>query len=102
MNRDDFTITRLPTPVNTDGMGIKELREQYKLLEGYAISQAQQLSDAHSRISTLIWTLADYNITFAAMCDSYESGDPAAILHMVKRLSEKRAGHNEKQKAKVH
>lgn len=96
----DLLITRLPTLVNIEGMGIKDLREQYKLLEGDAISQAQQLDNACTQLATMIRTLRDYNITFAALCDSYEAGDQAAILLMVKKLSEKRSAFN--QKAKVH
>lgn len=99
---NDLLITRLPTLVNTDKMGINELREQYKLLEGDAFSQAQQLSDACAHLATLIATLHDYNITLAALCDSYEAGDQAAVLHMVKKLSAKRADFAGKQKAKVH
>jgi hypothetical protein len=98
----DLLITRLPTLVNIDGMGLKELREHYKLLEGDAISQAQQLSDTCAALARMIHTVRDYNVTFAALCDSYEAGDQAAILLMVKKLSEKRTDFNEKQKAKVH
>ncbi|MEW5905131.1 MAG: hypothetical protein AB1722_12410 [Pseudomonadota bacterium] len=101
MKIEDLLITRLPTLVNTDKMGIKELREQYKLLEGDAISQAQQLSDVCAQLARNIQTLQDYNITFATLCDSYEAGDQSAILLMLKKLSEKRRDFNEK-KAKVH
>lgn len=99
---NDFTITRLPTIVNIENMGLKELREHYKLLEGDAISQARQLSDALAQLARNIQTLHDYNITFATLCDSYEAGDQAAILLMVKNLSVKRADFKAKQKAQVH
>jgi hypothetical protein len=99
---NDLLITRLPTLVNTDKMGIKELREQYKLLEGDAISQAQQLSEACAKLHSINAIAHDYSITFATLCDSYDAGDQAAILLMVKKLSEKRAAYLGKQKAKVH
>lgn len=98
----EFTITRVPTIVNVEKLGVKELREQYKLLEGDAISQAQQLSDACAALHRMTLTLHDYNITFSTLCDSYEAGDQAAVLLMVKKLAEKRIDFNAKQKAKVH
>lgn len=99
---DDLIITKLPTLVNTEKMGINELREQYKLLEGDAISQAQQLSDVSAALHRMNTTAHDYSITFATLCDSYEAGDTAAILLMVKKLAEKRAEFLAAQKAKVH
>lgn len=98
----DLLITRLPTLVNTDKMGIKELREQYKRLEGEAIDQGQRLSEVCAALHRMNQTAHDYSITFATLCDSYEAGDQAAVLLMVKRLSEKRADFKAKQKVKVH
>ena len=97
----NLLITQLPTIVNIEKMGIKKLREHYKLLEGDAISQAQQLSDALAALHCLTHTLRDYNATLGALCDSYEAGDQAAILLMVKKLAEKRTDFSAKQKAKV-
>lgn len=94
----DLLITRLPTIVDIDKMGIKELREQYKILEGDAISQAQQLSNTCAALHQMNAVAHDYSITFATLCDSYDAGDQAAILLMVKKLSEHRAA----KKAKVH
>lgn len=102
MKIEDLLITRLPTLANIEKMGLKELREQYKLLEGDAISQAQQISNACAQLVVMVQTLQDYNAIFGTLCDSYEAGDQAAILLMVKKLSEKRTDFNEKQKAKVH
>lgn len=102
MRAEDLLITRLPTLVNTDKMGLNELREQYKVLEGDAISQAQQLSDALAHLVRMNQIVKDYNVTFATLCDSYEAGDQSAILLMVKNLSEKRRDFNEKKKGKVH
>lgn len=102
MKVEDLLITRLPTLVNTEKMGLKELREQYKLLEGDAISQAQQLSDVCAKLHRINVIAHDYSITFATLCDSYEAGDTAAILLMVKKLAEKRAEFHATQKAKVH
>lgn len=96
----DLLITRLPTLVNADGLGLKDLREQYKRLEGEAIDQAQQLSEVCAALHRMNQTAHDYSITFATLCDSYEAGDQAAILLMVKKLSEKRTQFV--QKAKVH
>lgn len=98
----DFTITRLPTLVNIEKMPIAELREQYKRLEGDAIDQAQQLSELKAALHRMNVVAHDYSITFATLCDSYEAGDQAAILLMVKTLSEKRATFMAKQKAQVH
>ena len=99
---NDFTITRLPTIVNIENMGLKELREHYKLLEEDSIIQAQQLSEVKAALHRMNVTAHDYSITFATLCDSYEAGDQAAILLMVKKLSEKRADFKAKQKAQVH
>ncbi len=96
---NDFIITRLPTLINTEKMGIKELRAQYKLLEGDAITQAQQLSDACTKLHEMNRIAHDYSITFAVLCDSYEAGDQAAILLQVRKLSEARASFK---KARVH
>lgn len=93
-------ITRLPTLVNTDGMSIEALREQYKRLEGEAIDQAQQLSDVSAALHRMNVTAHDYSITFATLCDSYEAGDQAAVLLMVKKLADARITF--KQKAQVH
>lgn len=98
----DLLITRLPTLVNTEKMGIKELREQYKLLEGDAISQAQQLSDVKAALHRINVIAHDYSVTLARLCDSFDAGDQAAILLMVKQLAEKRRDWHAKQKAKVH
>lgn len=94
----DFIITRLPTLVNIEGMGIKELRVQYKLLEGDAISQAQQLSDACNSLHRMTKAAMNLDAQLNALADSYDAGDQAAILLMVKNLSERRSA----QKAKVH
>lgn len=67
-------------------------------MEGEAIEQAQQLSDALSALHRMNTIAHDYSVTFATLCDSYEAGDQAAILLMVKKLSEKRI----EWKAKVH
>ena len=96
----NLLITRLPTLVSIEGMGIKELREQYKRLEGEAIDQAQQLSEVAAALHRMNQTAHDYSITFATLCDSFEAGDQVAILLMVKKLCEKREQY--KQKAKVH
>lgn len=92
-------ITRLPTLVNVEKMGINELREQYKLLEGDAISQAQQLSDACAALHRMNAIAHDYSITFSILCDAYETGDQAAILLKVKQLSERRKSYK---KPEVH
>lgn len=98
----DLLITRLPTLVNVEKMSVAKLREQYKLLEADAISQAQQLSEVCAALHRMNQTAHGLSITFDTLCDSYEALDPVAILLMVKRLSEKRADFNAKQKAKVH
>ncbi len=97
---NDLLITRLPTIVNTEKMSLEELRAQYKLLEGDAICQAQQLSEACAALHRMNAIVHDYNVTFGTLCDSYEAGDQAAILLMVKNLSEKRSAF--KEKAQVH
>lgn len=99
---NDLLITRLPTLVNIEKLNLTELREQYKRLEGDAIEQAQVLSDTLAALHRMNVTAHDYSITFATLCDSYEAGDQAAILLMVKTLSEKRADFNAKLKGKVH
>lgn len=95
---NDFTITRLPMIVNIDGLSIKLLREQYKLLEKDAISQAHQLGDACSALHRMNKIVHEYSVIFASLCESYEAGDQAAILLQVKQLAERRI----KTKAKVH
>jgi hypothetical protein len=92
---NDLIITRLPTLVNTEKMGLNELREQYKRLEGDAIDQAQQLSDACAALHRINRIAHDYSTTFEILCDAYESGDQGAILLKVKQLAELR------QKARV-
>ena len=62
---------------------------------------AQQLSDVLAQLARMTETLNDYNITFATLCDSYEAGDQAAILLLVKKLSDRRKEFKA-QKAKVH
>ena len=64
------------------------MREQYKLLEGDAIDQAQRLSDMGAALHRMNMILHDYSVTFTTLCDSYEAGDQAAILLMVKKFSE--------------
>jgi hypothetical protein len=95
---NDLIITRLPTLVNVDKLDLAELREQYSRLEGDAIDQAQQLSDARAKLHEANQIIRDYAITFGMLCDSYEAGDQAAILLLVKRLADKRS----QAKAKVH
>lgn len=95
---NNLLITRLPTLVNTENMGIKELRAQYKLLEDDAISQSQQLSEVKAALHRINTIAHDYSITFGTLCDSYEAGDQAAILLLVKKLSELRTVR----KVKVH
>ena len=95
---NDLIITRLPTLVNIDGMGLTELRAQYKALEGDAIDQAQQLSDACAALHRINRIAHDYSTTFVILCDAYEAGDQAAILLKVKQLAELR----NTRKAKVH
>lgn len=92
---NDLIITRLPTLVNVDKMNIAELRAQYKVLEGDAISQSQQLSDACAALHRVNRIAHDYSITFGILCDAYEAGDQAAILLKIKQLAELR------QKARV-
>lgn len=87
---NDLIITRVPTLVNVDKLGIKELREQYTRLEGDAISQSQQLSDACAALHRVNRIAHDYSITFGLLCDAYEAGDQAAILLKVKQLAELR------------
>lgn len=94
----DLLITRVPTLCNAEKLTPAELLEQYLRLELDAISQAQQLSEASAALHRMNQIAHDYSITFATLCDSYEAGDQAAILLMVKKLSERRAA----QKAKVH
>lgn len=86
----DLIITRLPTLVNVDKMGLTELRAQYKVLEGDAIYQAQQLSDACEALHRINRIAHDYSTTFEILCDAYKSGDQAAILLKVKQLAELR------------
>jgi hypothetical protein len=97
---DNFTITRLPTLVNAEKLTPAELLQQYQRLEGEAIDQAQQLSDVRAELHRMNVIAHDYAVTFATLCDSYEAGDQAAILLMVKKLSGKRSAF--KEKAKVH
>lgn len=85
--KDDLIITRLPTLVNVDKLAIKELRAQYKLLESAAIGQAQQLSDACAALHRINRIAHDYSTTFSILCDSYDTGDQAAILLKVKQLA---------------
>lgn len=92
---NDMIITRLPTLVNVDKLDITELRAQYKVLEGDAIDQAQQLSDACAALHRINRIAHDYSTTFEILCDAYEAGDQAAILLKVKQLAELR------QKARV-
>lgn len=95
---NNLIITRLPTLVNTEKMGIKELREHYKLLEGDAINQAQQLSDVCAKLHEINQIAHRLDAMLSAMVDSYEAGDQAAILLQIKQLYE----HRVAQKAKVH
>lgn len=95
----DFIITRLPTLVNIDKMSLAELIQQYQILEGDAIGQAQQLSDACAKLDTLVHNLSSM---IYALIDSYDAGDQAAILLQVKKLSEQRKDFAAKGKAKVH
>lgn len=84
---NDLIITRLPTLVNVDKMSLKELRAQYRSLEGDAIDQAQQLSDTCAALHRINRIAHDYSATFEILCDAYEAGDQAAILLKVKQLS---------------
>lgn len=97
----DTVITRCPTFVNTEKMGLKELRAQYLILQGDAIDQAQQLSDVCAKLAQMNELAENLSSMLYALCDSYEAGDQAAILLQVKRMSERRAGYCA-QKAKVH
>ncbi|MBA4381802.1 MAG: hypothetical protein C0406_04480 [Sideroxydans sp.] len=99
---NNLLITRLPTLVNIEGMGIKELREQYKRLEGEAIDQSQQLSQVCNKLHQMN-KFADYvSSELAVLIDSYDAGDQAAILLQLKKHSEKRKDWRADQKAKVH
>ena len=95
---DNLLITCLPMLVNTEKMSLAELSEQYKMLEGDANRQAQQLSEVRAALHRMNAIVHDYNVTFGTLCDSYEAGDQAAILLMVKKLSELRGAR----KAKAH
>jgi DNA polymerase/3'-5' exonuclease PolX len=102
---DDFTITRFPTLVKIDGMGIKELREAYKELEGDAISQAQQLSETCAKLHMLTAHANNMAVMLGAIADSFEAGDQAAILLQAKQLAERRAAHqvtSDAREARVH
>lgn len=83
-------ITRLPTLCNPDKLGLAELREHYKRLEGDAIDQAQQLSDACAKLHEMNVLAQNLSAILYALCDSYEAGDQAAILLQVKKLSDRR------------
>lgn len=95
---NDLTITRLPTLCNVEKLTPAELLVQYQRLEGEAIEQAQQICELKAALHRMNVTAHDYSITFATLCDSYEAGDQAAILLMVKKLSDKRI----EWKARVH
>ena len=95
----DLLITRLPTLVNIDKMGLKELREQYKRLEGEAIDQSQKLSDVCAKLHEMNVIAHNISSLIFALCDSYEAGDQAAILLQVKKLHETRESSK---KARVH
>lgn len=98
---NNLLITRLPTLCNVEKLSLTELREQYKRLEGEAIDQAQQVSELKAALHRMNMTAHDYSITFATLCDSYEAGDQAAILLMVKKLSGKRTAFKAMQKEQV-
>lgn len=91
MNR--AIITSLPTLCNPEKFDLKELREQYKLLEGDAIRQAQQLSDVCAKLHEMNVLAQDLSAIIYALCDSYEAGDQAAILLHVKKLAERRKAY---------
>ena len=93
---NDLLITRLPTLANTENMGLKELREQYKRLEGEAIDQASQLSDVCAKLHQMNVLAHNLSAIFYALCDSYEAGDQAAILLHVKQLSAQRERNSQK------
>jgi hypothetical protein len=95
---NDLFITRLPTLCNVEKLSHAELKEQYTRLEGEAIEQAQQIGELKTALHRMNVTAHDYSITFATLCDSFDAGDQAAILLMVKKLSEKRI----EWKARVH
>jgi len=94
----ELLITRLPTLVDIDKMGLKELREQYKRLEGEAIDQSQKLSDVCAKLHEMNVIAHNISSLIFALCDSYEAGDQAAILLQVKNLSDQRKAP----KRKVH
>ncbi len=94
----DLLITRLPTLCNAERLTPSELLQQYMRLEGEAIDQAQQLSDACAKLHQINQVAHRLNAMLSAMVDSYEAGDQAAILLQIKQLHDRRAA----QKAKVH
>jgi len=92
-------ITRLPTLCNTEKFNLKELREQYDLLEGEAIRQGLELSDVCSKLHQMNVLAQNLSAILYSLCDSYEAGDQAAILLQVKKLSKNR---EDAKKVRVH
>lgn len=97
--KNDVIITRLPTLCDPEKFNLKELREQYRLLADDAISQGHQLSDTCAMLHRTNQILEDHLITFNTLADSYDAGDQAAILLLVRRLSDRRKSYK---KPEVH
>jgi hypothetical protein len=95
---DDITITCLPTFCNVDKMGLKEVREQYKLLQADSIRQGIQLSEVSTKLHQMNRAALNLDATLCALVDSYEAGDQAAILLHLKNMAE----HRNAKKARRH
>ncbi|MBI5626096.1 MAG: hypothetical protein HY935_02670 [Nitrosomonadales bacterium] len=93
------TITRLPTLCNPDKLSVKELREQYKRLEGDAIEQGLQLSDVCAKLHEMNVLAHNLSASIYALIDSFDANDRPAIALQLRQMSDRRKSYK---KPEVH